>query len=111
MREQETVEAKAVERILCAAIHYPNGTVYLHQPKNISSGIVICGRRHHNCISIFSVLHENSKEFSHISSVQGFVTSNDRFVTRKEALTIAKAAGQVIHKIIQTDDLYSEDLY
>lgn len=35
--------------IICAAVHYNDGNNYPHQPINIGSGIVIAGRRHHNC--------------------------------------------------------------
>ncbi len=37
------------EKIICAAIHLNDGNIYQYQPKNITSGIVIAGRRHHNC--------------------------------------------------------------
>lgn len=44
---------------------------------------------------------------------QGFIAdqySGGRFVDRKEALEIAKAAGQIIHKHNPKDELLSEDL-
>lgn len=41
---------------------------------------------------------------------QGFLTSAGRFVGRREAAEIAKAAGQV-EKLIAEPDLYSEDLW
>lgn len=37
------------EYIICATIWYQNDKVYRGQPTNVVSGIVICGRRHHNC--------------------------------------------------------------
>lgn len=36
------------EYILCASIHFDDGKVHEHQPKNIKTGFVVCGRRHHN---------------------------------------------------------------
>jgi hypothetical protein len=40
--------------------------------------------------------------------VQGFLTSDDRFVDRREAAKIALAAGQVKEEL---KVLFSEDLY
>jgi hypothetical protein len=43
--------------IICAAIWYDDKiTTHRHQPKNIKSGYVVTGRRHHNCIAIHSIL-------------------------------------------------------
>ena len=99
------------EYILCAAIHYDDDKVHPHQPKNIKQGFVICGRRHHNCFAIMgSLLGIGNYDKNKI--VQGFVTSLDRYVDRKEGLVIAMAAKQ-IRKQKQTpeDVLISEDLY
>lgn len=80
-----------MERILCAAIHVQNDFVYREQPLNIERGIVICGRRHNNCYGIAEDLIEDlwSKPV-----INGFITSEDRFVTREEGYEIAVAAGQ-----------------
>ena len=86
------------ERIICSAIWIKDGDIYEHQPKNIDSGIVICGRRHHNCIAIMDKLNI---PFKKTKKIQGFLTSHDRFVDRKEAAKIAKIG----------DYLFSEDLY
>lgn len=96
------------EYILCAAIHYLNSTPCTHQPKNIESGIVVCGRRHHNCISVYFALTGNVTREE--TSVQGFITSLDRFVDRIEANEIAINANQVIGNTLG-DQLISEDLY
>ena len=46
---------------------------------------------------------------------QGFYTSFGRFVSREEALQIAKEAGQIeepgFAKLCSSNKLYSEDLY
>ena len=95
------------EYILCAAIHYDNGIEYVHQPKNIYSGIVVCGRRHHNCFTIlFNMFNED--DYSKKNTTQGFLTNTDLFVDRKEAAQIAFEAGQIGHV---TKSLFSEDLY
>lgn len=96
------------EYILCAAIWYKDGKKYPFQPKNIYTGYVMCGRRHHNIISLnFSLT--NQKTLSQ-TSVQGFITNLDRFVDRLEANNIAIAANQVIGNELG-DELISEDLY
>lgn len=92
--------------ILCAAIHFDDESVHPHQPKNIMSGFVISGRRHHNvfitlkCLGIDRLLIGDS--------IQGFITSDDRFVNRKEAAQIAFDAGQIKE---MKNSLFSEDLY
>lgn len=101
---------KPNEYIICSAIHVQNGKEYPHQPQNIESGIVICGRRHHNCWAVIEQLP--NKEGFHPKTtpmVQGFLTSFDRFVDRREAKTIALNASQIDKDDISI--LASEDLY
>lgn len=99
-------EAAAKEEyIICAAIHFQNGIKYEHQPKNIESGIVVCGRRHHNCILTWSALSENELK---VPTVQGFLTSKDRFIDRTEGAKLAKQTGQLAR---EAKALFSEDLY
>ncbi len=102
---------KNEEIILCAAIWFQDGKKHEHQPRNISTGIVVCGRRHHNCyITAWDLGREKMEDLHEANNkaIQGFLTSLDRFVDRKEAGEIAYLAGQ-IDKI--TDSLFSEDLY
>lgn len=98
--------------IICAAIWFKDGEIHGHQPKNIPSGIVVCGRRHHNCYLTAFTLNDGKKvsglDESNAKEVQGFLTSDDIFVDRKEAGLIAFNAGQI--KEI-TNCLLSEDLY
>lgn len=96
--------------ILCATVLFKDGNKHAHQPTNIDEGIVICGRRHHNCFIITNDLHDGTfiKKRFHDNIVQGFLTSDDRFVDRKEAGQIAYKAGQISKP---TDCLLSEDLY
>jgi hypothetical protein len=95
------------EYILCAAIYYQDGKVYPHQPKNIDTGIVACGRRHHNCFSIlYSLLGDNYNVT--LAESQGFLTSKDRYVTREEGAEIAFKSGQIKQK---QETMFSEDLY
>lgn len=99
------------ERILCSAIHCMRYDVFVHQPVNINSGYVIAGLRHHNCFEILSRL---DGEFDKTKIVQGFLTSKNRFVDRKEGFTIARCANQLLVKEPSWDKdtiLCSENLY
>lgn len=97
-----------MERILCAAIHFNDKIEYVHQPKNIKSGLVVCGRRHHNCFAIFAALKGQPEGRIGMDITQGFITDTDRFVDREEALQIALKAGQTT---TTNSELFSEDLY
>jgi len=111
------------EFIICAANYYYDGNKHNHMPKNIEVGFVICGRRHHNCIATFAqfmgFFEDNKYKGEAIKTrkteVQGFLTSTDRFVDRKEAYKIAFEANQIIgpNKGCPENSigLTSEDLY
>jgi len=100
------------EYIICAAIHFNDNKEHPHQPRNIKSGFVICGRRHHNCYVISSLLNGESitgyMNEVNGKAIQGFLTSKDRFVGRKEAGAIALDQKQITN---ETNCLFSEDLY
>ncbi len=98
------------EHILCAAIWYNDGIKREHQPRNIDSGIVVCGWRHHNCFAILNNIDKNYDKKNHI---QGFLTSQGKFVNRKRAFKIAKASDQIVTNIKDaiSIELTSEDLY
>ena len=97
------------EYIICAAIWINNETQYVHQPNNISSGYVVCGQRHHNCFMTVSIIRgEDIKKSDYGHVIQGFLTSDNRFLNRKEAGELAFNAGQIE---TETDCLFSEDLY
>lgn len=87
------------ERILCAAIHKPGETDIAGQP------LIYCGHRHANILC-------QSREISRHPDHQGFLTSKGRWVSREEALVIARDMGQIKDESqIRGDNLYSEDLY
>lgn len=111
IEEEEAKEPK--EYVLCAANHFDDGKEHVHVPKNITSGFVVCGQRHHNCFYTVSILLEkNEKEFHKLEDkcIQGFLTNTNRFVDRKEGARIAYDAGQ-ISTLGEDQSLYSEDLY
>jgi len=104
MRLRETSK----DYILCAAIYYNDGKKREHQPRNIESGIVVCGRRHHNCIMTAIEFSKSVKQ----DLEEGFITSKDKFVNREVALEIAKRANQILDlSKVRGNKLYSEDLY
>lgn len=98
-----------MEKIVCAAIHFKDDKKHPHQPVNINLGLVICGLRHHNCIAIKAASFMRIK----MDSVQGFLTTHDRFVDRYEGYKIAERENQIKGKPhdFAKQQLFSEDLY
>jgi len=100
------------EYIVCSAIWYIDAMKeHVHQPKNVAHGYVLCGLRHHNIIALNYDL--TGTKTTGMESVQGFLTSANRFVNRKEAHEIAELQDQIVHKSGNLHDgvLYSEDIY
>lgn len=104
-----------IERILCAANWYkdvvlkrkdlPSGHF---RPKNCKIGIIFCGHNHLACLYQMIAMtgkpqHKAGRE------IQGFLTSENRFVGRKEgALIHTKNGGKLKYS---SKELFSEDLY
>jgi hypothetical protein len=119
----ESKEQSPSEFIICSAIWFDDGKEYTHQPKNLTRGFVVAGRRHHNCYStlqaIGSSLGLEGIVRNHIERIdrdkQGFITSLNRYVDRKEGFKIAAAARQLInpelHSHQENPILTSEDLW
>jgi hypothetical protein len=103
---------KPREYILCAAIWYKDFPKGSWQPTNLDRGLVVCGRRHGNCIDVvFLLTGKRTVQFGKDSTgenVQGFITNRNRFLTRSEASKLFKENGGEPQ---YGDDLYSEDLY
>ncbi len=100
----------STESIVCSAIHLDDGKKYTHQPINIQTGFIVAGLRHHNCgYTIYAITGDMKKRLQY-KNTQGFLTSQNRFLTRYEAFVVAKDAGQIknLHK---RKELASEDLY
>lgn len=94
------------EHIICAAVWVEDGKMHVHQPRNVPRGLVFAGWRHPACIELAT-----AAGFGRISQThQGFLTSLNRYVTRREAAQIAYMAGQ-IENWNDKKELYSEDLY
>lgn len=93
------------EYIICAAIHVDDELSWLHQPENITTGIVLCGWRHDNIwYNWIQLSTGKTRRTVHL----GFLTSKNRFVNRKEAAAIAFDAGQIPEP---SECLLSDDLY
>ena len=78
------------EIVVCAAIWVQDHKNKPHGPVNIPSGTVFCGLRHCSIISqlaAYGIAHKNR-------SVQGFLTSKNRFLTREEASELVKNNNQ-----------------
>ncbi len=115
------------EFILCAAIWINDNQKHEQQPENIETGFVICGRRHNNCYQTIKSLTSqdsndkfgeliNSLSTEELRKHQGFITSLDRYVDRKEGWKIAKANNQIQFGLAASEDgdesiLISENLY
>ena len=98
-----------MEYILCAAIWYKDQPTSNLLPINCNVGVVVCGHRHPHCIYTFISLTGKRSVLTECGVyVQGFLTSLNRFVDRKEGGIIAFRASQT-NELKQT--LYSEDLY
>jgi len=91
------------ERIICAAIQI------------VKTGKIYYGHRHPHCVDAMNGELSwtlNRQQISKTENIQGFVTSENRFVGREEALTIALENDQVRDKAdVRGDRLHSEDLY
>lgn len=99
------------ERILCAAIWYKEQNTPMYRPLNADVGCVVLGHRHPHCIHTFKALTGKRTVTPECGEhIQGFLTSDNRFVDRKEALNIAIEAGQFIGNCY-SNGLFSEDLY
>jgi len=82
------------EKILCAAVNF--------------NGVIIPGFRHVDCYDVLIKLG-----IKYVDEEQGFLTSYNRFVSRREAWIIAKKNNQISPEILKQDylELISEDLY
>lgn len=103
------------ERILCAAIWYKDLPTQTFLANNQDKGLIVLGHRHGQCIDVVkSLAGLRTVQFGPDSvgeTVQGFLTSTNRFVDREEGWLIAEKANQIIQQSGGHGTLYSEDLY
>jgi hypothetical protein len=82
----------------------------------LDDGRIIRGHRHNHCIKVAMEWANAGQEVGRLTQEQqGFVTSRNRYVTRKEGARLMAEIGWVSRadgRLIRVgDDLYSEDLY
>lgn len=90
-----------MERIICAAIKYER--------------TIVAGMRHSDCYVTLCELKGWDMKTATLPGrdFQGFLTTENRFVSRKEAYEIAKREDQLLFGILHDSDpiLISEELY
>lgn len=72
------------------------------------------GHRHCHCTQAINEelsYNLNRKEIASFSKIQGFMTTNNRFVNRKKAMIIVKEAEQISDLTLHEFNLFTEDLY
>ena len=84
------------ERIVAAAMQIDGLTISL--PRPAGHGEVMA-------------LATDAINYTPAAEIQGFVTSEGRFVTRVEAMKIAHRAGQEFREKPRSHQLFSEDLW
>jgi hypothetical protein len=105
-RLDEHLNNGEIEYIMCAANWVDDDKEYYFQPYNIPSGIVFCGWRHPCIIQQY----RNIYKVGDVKEIQGFLTTKNRFLNRKESLEIVKNNGQLKKPLIG-GILTSEDLW
>ncbi len=90
-----------MERIVSSAIRYRD----IREP----DWKIVTGRRHADCVAEFAEMGLR-KAHRDPGEIQGFMTDTGRFVDRKEAMVIARAAGQLLAPV-EKDYLLSEDVW
>ena len=120
------------EYVLCAAIWYKDGT---EAPRgliaqNINSGVVIGQWRHGNCINVRATnplwnarklaermngdpmaIKTYEDTLPYFEEVDGFITSEGRFVDRWQGMELAYLAGQVDEKRALNKDWNGDEEY
>ena len=75
-----------------------------------NTGNIFTGHRHHNIIWYLVKIHGHTPPIARERYQQGFITDENTFVNRVDALEIAIKANQII-KLHTGRQLYNEDLY
>lgn len=96
------------EQVMCAANWYPELPTPHYNPSNIDKGIVFSGVSHVHCLH--QMVAMTGKRQSEVKEVDGFLTTHNRFIDRKEAAKIALEQGQIKKLRYSSTDLFSEDL-
>lgn len=97
MNTPPPVSREKKEIVICAAVRASNGKV-------------VHGHRHADAVRTLQGMpgYEDERPYG---DDQGFITSEDRYVTRSEGLKIQLEAGIESANSGYIEELYSEDLY
>jgi len=107
-RLQAHLDNGEIEYVMCAANWIDDGKHYTHKPFNINTGIVFSGWRHG---SIFEQSQIGYPFYMYgDKTIQGFLTTKNRFLNREDALELVKRIGQLTKPLIG-GTLTSEDLW
>lgn len=91
--EEKAVPTAATQRVVCAANRYGD--------------LIIPGVRHYD-----PIMHKLIPKYCAGEFEQGFLDNKGNFLSREEAHSVAKAAGQIIRRVGgDTNKLFSENLY
>jgi hypothetical protein len=90
------------EFIVCSAVNYKTD--------------IICGLRHKHCYNTIKLIDPNITDDEYYHYDKGFITSLNRFVSRKEAWKIALDNNQIKYGLAASDNgeesyLISENLF
>lgn len=103
---------RSKEHIFSAAYWLPEAhcQVEITRPINIKSGIVITGISHAHCIHLMASFYPIDDK---PERYDGFLTTWNRFIGRREAFILAREAGQLTtdHCHHHSDILFSECLF
>jgi len=98
------------EYVMCAANYLNDGQDHHFQPYNINKGFVICGWRHPCCGGSYLAANPQATMWDGPGWTQGFLTTKNRFLTRKEALELVILTGQhsgnIIGGVLTSEDLW-----
>ena len=84
------------QRVVCAALRN-------------STGMIVCGARHYDAVMRDQIKHSN---FAWAGCEQGFIDQYGTFLSREEALRIAREQDQIRRRCGGDEQqLYSENLY
>jgi len=100
VEQEETVQPDASQRrVVCAAIRSKRGHI-------------LCGPRHYDSI-MQQLLEFGVRNLADWAKAEdGFVDQHGKWMNRYEALTVARAAGQILHRCPGDErELFSENLY
>jgi len=97
-----------IEYVMCSANWIDDDIDYSHKPYNIDKGLVFGGIRHGSIFEMTQRIYPHD-EYGN-KTIQGFLTTKNRFLNREDALELVKSNGQLKKELLGSE-LQSEDLW